>query len=546
MPPLPAPWLDVPANGLSAPGVEAGLPLFRQALEAVGEGIVITDRRQPDNPILYVNPAFERITGYSAAEVLGRNCRFLRGPDTDPTAVERIRQAVAAGQPCAVEVLSYRKDGRSFWNGLSLTPLPGPGRRVEHFVMVLNDVTARRHAQERQARLEEELRQAQKMEAVGRLAAGVAHDFNNMLTVITGYVELLQSGSRRPENVRTYLQQIARAGERASALTRQLLAFSRKQTVQTTVVDVNDLVKNLDKMLRRLIGEDVELAVNVSHRPAPVRGDPGQLEQVIMNLVVNARDAMPTGGRLTVQTTTMPSGPHVPARSGETPPGPYVVLSVSDTGVGMSEEVKARIFEPFFTTKEHSKGTGLGLATVHGIVQQSGGQLEVDSAPGHGTTFRVWLPRVTEPQAARPATPAPVCPRGTETILLVEDEGPVRLLARDALTLSGYRVLEAANGGDAVRVYREHVAGGGPLDLVVSDVVMPGVGARELTEFLRREHPGLKLLFMSGYTEDAVLQHGILSGAVPFIQKPFTPLALVRRVREVLDAGPPSAAPSAE
>jgi signal transduction histidine kinase/CheY-like chemotaxis protein len=393
-------------------------------------------------------------------------------------------------------------------------------------------------------RLEEQYRQAQKMEAVGRLAAGIAHDFNNLLTVIRGYTELLLSGTRHGDPAKARLEEIHRAGERATALTRQLLAFSRKQMAAPVVLDLNALVDNLTRMLRRLIGEDVELTTVPARDLHPVSADPGQLEQVVMNLAVNARDAMPTGGKLTIETANItfepfaPDGP--PAGSArrdhrpEVPPGPYAMLAVSDTGVGMSPEVRARLFEPFFTTKQEGQGTGLGLAMTYAIVKQSGGFVYAYSEPGRGSTFKVYLPRAQGPTKEAPAAPPAVLPRGTETVLLAEDEAEVRRVARVALEMRGYRVLEAATGGQALRLAEQ---AGRPVQLLLTDVIMPGMSGRELAEVLRQRDPGLKVLFVSGYANEAIVRHGLLTGSVHFLQKPFTPVSLARKVREVLDGG---------
>jgi PAS domain S-box-containing protein len=507
---------------------EAALRLRDRAIRAVAQGILITDATQPDNPIIYASPGFERLTGYTAAEVVGRNCRFLQGTDSDRQAVARVREAVQDGEPCVVEVLNYRKDGTPFWNELSISPVRDEAGRLTHFVGVQADVTARR-------RLEEQYRQAQKMEAIGQLAGGIAHDFNNLLTIINGYADLLLQSLPPADPSRELLVEIHRAGERSAGLTRQLLAFSRRQVLTPRVLDLNAVVADTEKMLRRVIGEDVRLATAPGIGLWPVRSDSGQVEQVLLNLAVNARDAMPTGGRLTIETRNVELDEGYAVAHPGARPGPHVLLAVSDTGCGMSDEVKARIFEPFFTTKGAGKGTGLGLATVHGIVTQSGGHVGVYSEVGVGTTFKVYLPRaegLVARSKGRVGTPTP--PRGTETVLLVEDDPGVRALSRHILAGCGYTVLEAGDGDEAERVASRHV---GPIHLLMTDVVMPGQGGQAVAKRLLEQHPNLKVLYVSGYTDDAVVRHGVLHDQVNFLQKPFTSAALAWRVREALDKG---------
>ncbi len=369
---------------------------------------------------------------------------------------------------------------------------------------------------------EEQLRQAQKMEAVGRLAGGVAHDFNNLLTIINGYGEIVLAGLPEGNPVRGLVAQMKQAGDRAASLTRQLLAFSRQQVIVPQILDLNGVVTDAAKLLRRLIGEDIELTTALDPALGRVKADPGQVEQVLMNLAVNARDAMPAGGTLTVETANV-------ERDG----GRYVLLRVADTGCGMDAATKARVFEPFFTTKGPGKGTGLGLSVVHGVVQQAGGRIEVDSEPGRGTTFRVYLP--LEENAVPRQKPAAVpvsSPGGTETLLLVEDEEAVRGLTRMTLEAGGYRVLEASHGAEALRLAERHAE---PIHLLVTDVVMPGMSGRELADRLTASRPGLRVLYLSGYTDDAVVRNGVLEAGVAFLQKPFGVDALARKVREVLD-----------
>jgi two-component system, cell cycle sensor histidine kinase and response regulator CckA len=375
-----------------------------------------------------------------------------------------------------------------------------------------------------------ERRHAQKMEALGRLACGVAHDFNNLLTIILGLCEIgLDAKAEDP-----ILAEIDRAGQRAADLTRQLLAFSRKQVLAPVPLKLNSLVSNLEKMIRRLIGEDIDLSTLLDPQLAAVQADPGQIEQVIMNLVINSRDAMPTGGRLTIRTANIVPDAGLLAKHPGAQPGDYVLLAITDTGRGMDEQTQSRIFEPFFTTKAQGKGTGLGLATVYGIVEQSAGFIDVESSLGASTSMNIYLPRMeaatTPPAETRPARNLP---GGTETILLVEDEQGVRSLARRALESRGYRVLEAGNGLEALEV---QAAYDGEIHLLLTDVVMPQLGGRELADRLVAKNPQTSVLFMSGYTDDAIVRHGVREDGVPFLQKPFTPDALGRKVREVLSS----------
>ncbi len=505
---------------------EIALRLRNRAIQAASQGILITDPNKKDNPIVYASAGFERITGYSAKEVLGQNCRFLQGKDTDKETIETLRRAIAARQGCAVEILNYRKDGTLFWNALSLDPVRNDAGELEHYVAVQNDITHRKE-------LEEQLRQSQKMDAVGRLAGGIAHDFNNLLTVISGYSELILSTPEIDDSVRESATLIGEAGERATALTRQLLGFSRQSILRPEVLDLNGVVEQAGKLLQRLIGADIEIGTVLAPGLSLVKVDPGQLDQVLMNLAINSRDAMADGGKLTIETANVTLSEEYAATHLDCKAGPHVMLAVTDSGIGMTRDVLARIFEPFYTTKPAGKGTGLGLSMVFGIVQQSGGCVHVYSEPGHGTTIKIYLPAVTgnttgtDTSASRPGI------GGTESILLVEDEDIVRGLALRSLETHGYRVIEAADGDDALRVASEF---GKPVDLVLTDVVIPGINGPELAERLKSLYPGIRVLFMSGYTDDAVVRHGLLNQSVAFIQKPFTPLDLARKIREVLDA----------
>ncbi len=392
---------------------------------------------------------------------------------------------------------------------------------------MVQDITERK-------RLENQFRQAQKMESVGRLASGIAHDFNNLLTVINGTSELLLAQTSADNPVHADLQEIFRSGERAASLTHQLLAFSRQQILEVRVVSLNTVVAGMEDLLRRLLGEDINLVVMLTPDANQVKVDPGQLEQVIANLAVNARDAMPQGGQLTIETQPVTiDETYARQHSVAVPPGSYVRLTVSDSGVGMDEATRARIFEPFFTTKAPGKGTGLGLSTAYGIVKQSGGFIWVYSEIGHGTSFTILLPQVTEAlSTARPA-PTLVSTSGTETILLAEDNAGLRKLVTRTLEPAGYTVLGVATGEEALRLLERHEA---PVHLLLSDVVMPGMSGRDLAERLAQTRPGMKVLYMSGYTTDTIVRHGVLEAQMPFLNKPFTATALLRKVREVLDS----------
>src|SRR5437879_1802067 len=407
---------------------------------------------------------------------------------------------------------------------------PRPARLVSAVKRAL------REAEERAERkkLEEQLRQAQKMEAIGQLTGGIAHDFNNMLTVIIGYSELMLQRLKADDPLRSEVEQVKEAGVRASLLTRQLLAFSRKQVLQPRVLDLNAVLTNMDRMLQRLIGEDIDLVTVPAPGLGRVLADPGQIEQVIMNLAVNARDAMPQGGKLTIETANVELDDAYARQHGPVQSGPYVMLAVSDTGCGMDAETQARIFEPFFTTKEPGKGTGLGLSTVYGIVKQSEGYVWVYSEVGRGTTFKVYLPMVEGAvETVEPGVTPTRTVRGSETILLVEDDHAVRVLARSVLQAHGYSVLEASQGKEALLLSGQHE---GPIHLMVTDTVMPGMSGRDLSECLKPSRPNMKVIFMSGYTDKAIIHHGELAPGTAFLQKPFTPDALALKVRGVLDS----------
>ena len=490
----------------------------RTILENIGDAVFIAD---PQGRYLDVNPRACELTGYSRDELLQLTVSDTYPAQDRDAAALRIVD-VAGGRAAVTERPLLRKDG-------AILVVESNARRLSdgRLLGAVRDITERK-------RLEEQLRQAQKMEAVGRLAGGVAHDFNNVLTAIFGYADLLNEELPDGHQARLDLDEIRKAAQRASSLTRQLLAFSRQQVLQPMVLSLNDLVEDIQNMLVRLIGEDVQLRLGLSPSAGNVRADAGQIQQVLMNLVVNARDAMPTGGKLLVETANTELTEQYAEAHQPVAPGAYVMLAVSDTGSGMDAETKARIFEPFFTTKEKGRGTGLGLSTVYGIVKQSGGYVWVYSEPGRGTTFKIYLPRVDEP--AEPLAPPQREARtltGTEIILLAEDDEMLRPLSKGLLERLGYRVLEAENAIRALALADAHA---GPIHLLVADVVMPGGSGRELARRLANSRPDTRVLYVSGYTDDAIVHHGMLEPGLNFLQKPFTPAALARKVRDVLDA----------
>jgi len=498
-------------------------------VEQSNEAVVITDL---DGNIVYVNPAWERLTGFARAEIVGLNPRFLKSGKHDPEFYGTLWTTLVHGGSWSGQLVNQRKDRTLFEAESTVSPVRDASGRLVNYVQLLRDVT-------HEKQMEEQLRQSQKMEAVGQLAGGVAHDFNNLLTIILGRGELLLTRLEPESPMKQDVDLVLKTAHRAAALTRQLLAFSRKQVLAMTVLDLNAVVGNMEQMLRRLIGEDIELVTTLAPGLGRVKADPGQMEQVLMNLAVNSRDAMPRGGQLTIETADVadPSG-RLPAGARS---GPHVMLAITDTGCGMDATTMSRVFEPFFTTKEVDKGTGLGLSTVYGIVKQSGGEVTVGSEPGAGTQFRIYLPRVEETAAAsRPMSAGPDSLRGHETILLVEDEPEVRDLVRHILDMSGYTVLEAADGSEALRIGASHSA---PIHLIVTDVVMRQIGGASLGQQMRGLRPETRILYMSGYTDDAVIRHGVPGHDTDLLQKPFTAEALIRKVREVLDEPPTEVRP---
>ena len=492
-------------------------------VEQASEAVIMTD---VDGNITYVNPAFERISGYSRREVEGQNPRFLKGGRRDAKFYTELWRTITSGGVWSGHFINKRKDGTLFEEEGSIFPVRDHAGQIVSYVAIKRDVT-------QEVRLKEQLLQAQKMESVGRLAGGIAHDFNNLLTVILGYAELA-AGRLKPEDPsRLELSEIDKAAQRAADLTRQLLAFSRKQVLELRVIDLNRVVSHTHKMLRRLIGEDIDLVMSLKERLGSVKADTGQIEQVLLNLVVNSRDAMPKGGKLTIETSEVELDESYSTFHFDVPPGRYVVLAVSDTGTGMDAETLSHVFEPFFTTKEAGKGTGLGLSTVYGVVKQSGGHVTVYSEPGVGTTFKIYLPRVEDaPEMNRGSSAHAALAGGTETVLVVEDDEAIRRLTCRALEAQGYTVLSAAGAREAIRLCEEHA---GEIHLMLTDVVMPGMSGRELARSAAALRPLVKVLFMSGYTDNVIVHHGVLDAGTAFLQKPFTPRSLAQKVREVLD-----------
>jgi PAS domain S-box-containing protein len=493
-----------------------------RAVEHAGESIVVTD---PAGTIVDVNPAFETASGYSAAEAIGQNSRILKSGHQDAAFYRRMWETLRRGDVWKGRIVNRRKDGALYQEDATISPVRDSAGRLCHYVAVKRDVT-------HEMQLERQLAQAQKMEAIGRLAGGVAHDFNNLLGVISGYSELARRKLGDDHPLSAKLDEILKAADRAAGLTRQLLAFSRRQVLQPTVLDLNALVTDVQKMLGRLIGEDVRLATSLDPALDRVRADAGQLEQVLMNLAVNARDAMPDGGRLGIETRNAELDEAYAAGHVPIPPGSYVMLAVSDTGTGMDAETQARAFEPFFTTKGVGQGTGLGLSMVYGIVKQSGGYIWCYSEPGVGTTFKIYLPRVEDALSPTRRVQAALPRPGTETLLLIEDDAALRELLCETLGEGGYTVLVADGGTKALTIASEY---SGTIHMIVTDVVMPGLNGREAVAQVKAVRPEAAVLFISGYTDDAIARHGVLDPGVHFLSKPFGTNELLGKVRGILD-----------
>lgn len=504
-----------------------------RVIEQTPASIVVTDT---SGSIEYVNPRFTAVTGFAAEEVVGQNPRILKSGHTPLEVYRELWARIATGGEWQGEMLNRRKDGSHFWEDSRISGVRDPDGRVTHYVAVKEDITARKEAERALREAQDQLLQSQKMEAVGKLAGGIAHDFNNLLGVILGYAGMLARSLEPGDARRQRVEQIQKASERAASLTRQLLAFSRRQILQPRAVDLAAAVNDMNDMLRRLIGEDIELVTSAPGGQAVVMVDPGQLDQVLMNLVLNARDAMPRGGRLVVSADVVRlQGARAWSRE-PIPDGDYAAVSVSDNGSGMAPEVKDRIFEPFFTTKPAGEGTGLGLATAYGIVKQSGGYIRVESEPAAGSTFTVFLPLLHQSEVSRSERSEAPLVHGSETVLLVEDQDALRRVTAQVLTELGYTVLEAPGPDQGLELAGKHQ---GAIDLLVTDVVMPGMSGADLAEAVRRARPGLRVLFTSGHPGTVPERHLPVTDASSLLEKPFSADLLAARIRELLDGRKP-------
>ncbi|EWY39556.1 histidine kinase [Skermanella stibiiresistens SB22] len=520
---------------VSEPGLDQRGNVFFAAIEMTRMPMILTDPNLPDNPIVFANRAFQDLTGYEEEEIAGRNCRFLQGANTDRETVRELREAVVARTAIQTEILNYKRDGTPFWNALYMGPVFDQDGKLLYFFASQLDITKRRGS-------EAAFRQAQKMEAIGQLTAGLAHDFNNLLQVVAGNLELLESHVEGEKPVRL-LDTASRAVERGARLTKQLLAFARKTRLEPKPTNLNSLIIEFGDMLSSTVGGSVDIQFNLKPRTPPCLVDPVHLEMALLNVVINARDAMPKGGTVTIKTA--PLRLNGDAGSHHLPPGDYVALAITDEGEGMPPHVVERAMEPFFTTKETGKGTGLGLAMVHGFVQQSLGKLEIDSELGRGTTVRMLFPAGASPDAATaapkpapvPSTvarPQPVEPRGSvaQTILVVEDSEDVLVLAREYLTALGYAVLTAGNADEALQVLS---AENTRIDLLFTDLIMPGgMNGLALAERVRAMHPDLPVLFTTGYNEDLVTD-GQRAAGMDLIGKPYRRTELADRVNAALN-----------
>ena len=525
--------VDPPCKSDDVARVEISLPTLHSAVEQCADLILITDSH---GRIEYVNPAFEKLTGYSKQEVIGQTPRILKSGEQGSEVYRELWTTIEAGQIYRNVMVNRKKSGESFIVEKTITPVRDSNGHITHYISNDRDISERR-------RLEAALFQAQKMDAIGLLAGGVAHDFNNLLMVISAYAELMQDFIHPGHRLHRNVQEILSASRRATDLTRQLLAFGRKQLQKLQVLDLNSILRDISRMLPRMVGEDIELIIDAQTDLGRVKLDPVQVEQVVLNLAANARDAMPRGGKLTIATRNVELNEDYVHIRTIVPAGHYVMLEVSDSGDGIEPEHLPHVFEPFYTTKEQGKGTGLGLATVYGIVKQSGGFIWVYSERGMGTTLKAYFPRVEcGPQAPLIHESAVDLSslRGSETLLLVEDESAVRHPACEFLRQCGYKVIEGRDGLNAVEAVHAH---NGKIDLLITDVVMPGMSGGQLAELLLERYMEMKVLFMSGYSEKVVLRHNISDLQTNFLQKPFTLKSLAGKIRQVL--GKPSCAAAA-
>ena len=501
---------------------EAELNRLMTAIEQTPESVVITDTQ---GRILYVNPVFERVTGYNRAEAIGQNPRLLKSNRQESAFYRELWAKINAGEVWRGRFINKKKDGTLFTEDAVIAPVRDEKGTVTNYIAIKRDIS-------HELELEVQYRQTQKIDSIGRLAGGVAHDFNNILAVICGHTDLALAQLSPDAPLRSNLECIQESAERAANLTRQLLAFARRQVIEPRRINLNELIVNLNKMLHRLIGEDIKLVTQTAPDLGQIKADPGQIEQVLLNLVVNARDAMPDGGTLTIRTDNVTLDEDY-ARRHLITPGDYVMVSVSDTGVGMTDEVKQHIFEPFFTTKEQGKGTGLGLATCFGIIQQSNGHIYAESQVDKGAEFKIYLPRVRGVEESISSREAPVSlPQGTETILLAEDESSLRQLMARVLRTQGYTVLEAADGHQALALAQ---ANGAKIQLLLTDVIMPGLSGKTLAEWLGQVNPQVRVLFISGYINNNAVRDAMSRPGTFFLQKPFNPLDLTKKVREAIE-----------